>query len=235
MKRKKKLRFIYLQVILAVYIIMFGVVLSVGRNVLYSSKKSMLSILNENDFSGSVSPEKAQTVLIWEGDETGKDARTEMTAILSQMRIPFTETEASGFTEKDLSGRNTAVLAVTDLNLLGSRLTSLLNWVIEGNSLLFLYSPDNEAGFIAIADRLGITGVGNTLSKVEGLHFTSSIMPGSGRDLAVSDPYRSSLEVTLDDECEVFLEAAGSSQTPLIWRRKLGDGTVVFDNLNFLR
>ena len=45
MKRKKKLRFIYLQVILAVYIIMFGVVLSVGRNVLYSSKKSMLSIL----------------------------------------------------------------------------------------------------------------------------------------------------------------------------------------------
>ena len=234
MKRKKKLRFIYLQVILAVYIIMFGVVLSVGRNVLYGSKKSMLSILNENDFSGSVSPEKAQTVLIWEGDETGKDARTEMTAILSQMRIPFTETEASGFTEKDLSGRNTAVLAVTDLNLLGSRLTSLLNWVIEGNSLLFLYSPDNEAGFIAIADRLGITGVGNTLSKVEGLHFTSSIMPGSGRDLAVSDPYRSSLEVTLDDECEVFLEAAGSSQTPLIWRRKLGDGTVVFDNLNFL-
>ena len=174
MKRKKKLRFIYLQVILAVYIIMFGVVLSVGRNVLYGSKKSMLSILNENDFSGSVSPEKAQTVLIWEGDETGKDARTEMTAILSQMRIPFTETEASGFTEKDLSGRNTAVLAVTDLNLLGSRLTSLLNWVIEGNSLLFLYSPDNEAGFIAIADRLGITGVGNTLSKVEGLHFTSS-------------------------------------------------------------
>ena len=234
MKRKKKLRFIYLQVILAVYIIMFGVVLSVGRNVLYGSKKSMLSILNENDFSGSVSPEKAQTVLIWEGDETGKDARTEMTAILSQMRIPFTETEASGFTEKDLSGRNTAVLAVTDLNLLGSRLTGLLNWVIEGNSLLFLYSPDNEAGFIAIADRLGITGVGNTLSKVEGLHFTSSIMPGSGRDLAVSDPYRSSLEVTLDDECEVFLEAAGSSQTPLIWRRKLGDGTVVFDNLNFL-
>ena len=99
---------------------------------------------------------------------------------------------------------------------------------------MFLYSPDNEAGFIAIADRLGITGVGNTLSKVEGLHFTSSIMPGSGRDLAVSDPYRSSLEVTLDDECEVFLEAAGSSQTPLIWRRKLGDGTVVFDNLNFL-
>ncbi|HAL59752.1 MAG TPA: hypothetical protein DCP64_10290, partial [Sarcina sp.] len=95
MKRKKKLRFIYLQVILAVYIIMFGVVLSVGRNVLYGSKKSMLSILNENDFSGSVSPEKAQTVLIWEGDETGKDARTEMTAILSQMRIPFTETEAS--------------------------------------------------------------------------------------------------------------------------------------------
>ena len=47
----------------------------------------MLSILNENDFSGSVSPEKAQTILIWEGDETGKDARTEMTAILSQMRI----------------------------------------------------------------------------------------------------------------------------------------------------
>ena len=40
MKRKKKLRFIYLQVILAVYIIMFGVVLSVGRNVLYSSKKA---------------------------------------------------------------------------------------------------------------------------------------------------------------------------------------------------
>ena len=234
MKRKKKPRFIYLLGILAVYIIMFGVVLSVGRNVLYGSSKNALSILSRDDFSGSVSPEKAQTILIWEKDANGEDARREMKAILTQMRIPFLEREASRFTEKDLAGRDTVVLAVTDLSVLDSRLTGLLDWVIEGNSLLFLYPPENESSFMAIAGRLGIKGVGNILAKVEGLHFTSSIMPGSNRDLGVSDPFRSSLEVTLDDECEVYLEAAGSSQTPLIWRRKLGDGTVVFDNLNFL-
>ena len=234
MKRKRKPRFIQLLEILVIYILMFSVVLSVGRNVLYGTSKSTVRILEEGELMGTVTPESAGTILIWDTDSTGSDGRQEMNAILSQMRIPFVERRAKDFKKDDLKEKNIAVLSVTDLSVLGDRLTSILDWVMEGHSLLILYPPYNEESFMSIAPHLGITSVGNSMTLVEGLHFTSDIMPGSNRDLSISDPYNSSLDVTLDDSCEVFLESTGPVETPLIWRKPLGKGTVVFDNMNFL-
>lgn len=234
MKRKRKPRFIQLLEILVIYILMFSVVLSVGRNVLYGTSKSTVRILEEGELTGTVTPESAGTILIWDTDSTGSDGRQEMNAILSQMRIPFVERRAKDFKKDDLKEKNIAVLSVTDLSVLGDRLTSILDWVMEGHSLLILYPPYNEESFMSIAPHLGITSVGNSMTLVEGLHFTSDIMPGSNRDLSISDPYNSSLDVTLDDSCEVFLESTGPVETPLIWRKPLGKGTVVFDNMNFL-
>ncbi|MBQ6590728.1 MAG: DUF2194 domain-containing protein [Lachnospiraceae bacterium] len=220
--------------ILVIYVLLFAVVLSVGRNVLYSVRKSAVTILEKKDFRGTVKPEEAETLLIWERDDNGRNGREEMGAIFSQMRIPFAEKESKEFTEDDLQGMETVVLSVTDLGTLGTNLTKLLDWVYKGHSLLFLYPPYNEATFLSIADKVGITAVENALAKVEGLHFTSSFMPGYQRDLSIVDPYRSSLDVTLDDSCEVFVQAKGSSETPLIWRRAFGKGRIVFDNLSFL-
>lgn len=234
MKRKRKPRFIHLLQILAVYTILFAVVLSVGRNVLYGSNKNTVRILEDPDFTGTVTPEEADTLLIWENDETGTDGRTEMGGILTQMKIPYLEVEADRFIASYLRNRSTAILAVTDLTVMGNQLTALLNWVMDGHSLLILYPPYNDAAFMSIAPRLGITGVGNSLAKVEGLHFTDGFMPGCEREIEILDAYESSLDVTLDDSCEVFMEAMGVSQTPLLWRRSLGQGTVVFDNLSFL-
>ena len=234
MKRKRKPRFIQLLEILVIYILMFSVVLSVGRNVLYGTSKSTVRILEEGELMGTVTPESAGTILIWDTDSTGSDGRQEMNAILSQMRIPFVERRAKDFKKDDLKEKNIAVLSVTDLSVLGDRLTSILDWVMEGHSLLILYPPYNEESFMSIAPHLGLTSVGNSMTLVEGLHFTSDIMPGSNRDLSISDPYNSSLDVTLDDSCEVFLESTGPVETPLIWRKPLGKGTVVFDNMNFL-
>lgn len=234
MKRKRKPRFIWLLEILVIYTLMFAVVLSVGRSVLYGVKRSKVTILEDGDLKGTVTPEDAGTILIWDTDSTGKDGRREMSAILSQMRIPFVEKKAAEFTQADLEGKDIAVLSVTDLSVMKDSLTSLLDWVIQGHSLLFLYPPYNEETFLSISSHLGITSVKNSLAKVEGLHFTKNIMPGSSRDLSIMDAYESSLDVTLDGSCEVFLEAAGASDTPLIWRRALGNGTLVFDNLSFL-
>ncbi len=234
MKRKRKPRFLQLLEILVIYVLLFAVVLSVGRNVLYNVRKSAVTILEKKDFRGTVKPEEAETLLIWERDDNGRNGREEMGAIFSQMRIPFAEKESKEFTEDDLQGMETVVLSVTDLGTLGTNLTKLLDWVYKGHSLLFLYPPYNEATFLSIADKVGITAVENALAKVEGLHFTSSFMPGYQRDLSIVDPYRSSLDVTLDDSCEVFVQAKGSSETPLIWRRAFGKGRIVFDNLSFL-
>lgn len=234
MKRKRKPRFLQLLEILVIYVLLFAVVLSVGRNVLYNVRKSAVTILEKKDFRGTVKPEEAETLLIWERDDNGRNGREEMGAIFSQMRIPFAEKESKEFTEDDLQGMETVVLSVTDLGTLGTNLTKLLDWVYKGHSLLFLYPPYNEDTFLSIADKVGITAVENALAKVEGLHFTSSFMPGYQRDLSIVDPYRSSLDVTLDDSCEVFVQAKGSSETPLIWRRAFGKGRIVFDNLSFL-
>ena len=234
MKHKRKTRFLHLLEILLTYTAMFAVVLSVGRNVLYGTSKNTVSILEKTDFTGTVSPEPAGTLVLWEDDETGREGRTEMSAVLSQMRVPYREKEASRFRTSDLDTMDTVILSVTDLNVLGKHLNTILNWAMSGHALMVLYPPYNEATFLSIAPHLGITGVDNSMALVEGLRFVRDFMPGSGRDFQVSDPYESSLGVTLDSECEVFLEAAGRSQTPLIWRRPIGKGTVVFDNLGFL-
>ena len=128
-KRDRKPRFLQLLQILIIYILMFAVVLSVGRNVLYSVGNNTVSILESSDFTGPVVPEKAGTLLVWEKkDGTGAEGRREMKAILTQMRIPYTEIAAEDFSEADLSGKEIVVLAATNLNALGGRLTKLLNW-----------------------------------------------------------------------------------------------------------
>lgn len=220
--------------ILVIYVVMFAVVLSVGRNVLYSVGSSKVSILESSDFRGTVEPDKADTLLIWEKDGSGKEGRREMEAILSEMRIPYLDKTAGEFTKEDLSGVDIVVLSVSELNSLSGGLTDLLNWVAEGHSLLFLYPPFNDSTFMTVADKLGITGIRNGLAKVEGLHFTNQFMPGSSRDFPLVDSFKSSLEVTLDDDCEVFIEAMGESETPILWRRAFGEGRIVFDNLNLL-
>ena len=105
-KPNRKLRFLQLLQILIIYTLMFAVVLSVGRNVLYSVGKHTVSILESSDFKGTVQPENAGTLLIWEKEGTGEEGRGEMEAILSQMRIPFEEREASDFSARHLSGKD---------------------------------------------------------------------------------------------------------------------------------
>jgi hypothetical protein len=58
-KPNRKLRFLQLLQILIIYTLMFAVVLSVGRNVLYSAGKHTVSILEQSDFQGTVQPENA--------------------------------------------------------------------------------------------------------------------------------------------------------------------------------
>ena len=122
MKRKRKPRFLQLLEILVIYALMFAVVLSVGRSVLYGGKNSTVRILEEGELTGTVVPENAGTILIWDKDSTGKEGRREMSAILSQMRIPYKERKVSDFAVSDLDGKKIAVLSVTDLSTLGSRL-----------------------------------------------------------------------------------------------------------------
>ncbi len=234
MKRKRKLRFIQLLEILVVYLVLFTVILSVGRNVLYKARSGSVTILEEGDLKGEVHPGEPETILIWDTDSTGVEGRREMDAILSQMRIPYTEEMAEAFSVSDLEGMKTAVLSVTDYSVLGGRLRSLLEWVKAGHSLLILYPPFNEGTFQKYAADLGISSLEDGLALVEGFHFTQNIMPGCGRDLSVMDPYKSSLNVVLDDQCETFMRSTGSVNTPLLWRRKTGEGTIVFDNLGFL-
>ena len=84
MKRKRKLRFIQLLEILVVYIVLFTVILSVGRNVLYKVSAGSVSILEEGDLRGEVNPGDPETILIWDTDSTGVEGRREMDAVFSQ-------------------------------------------------------------------------------------------------------------------------------------------------------
>ena len=181
------------------------------------------SILDDGEVTGTVTPESAGTILIWDTDSTGSDGRREMSAILSQMRIPYEERKDRFYRVRP-ERKEIAVLSVPDLSTLGTRLTSPLDWVMEGTPSLFFTLPITEETFMSIAPHLGITSMGNSLASVEGLHFTNDLMPGCSKDLSISDPYRLSLDVTLDDNCEVFLETEVLQILPdlemrCIWQR----------------
>src|SRR5699024_8685201 len=67
------------------------------------------------------------------------------------------------------------------------------------------------------------------------IHFAENFMLGSQlEDFVITDPYESSLQVILEPECEILVQSDDDRAVPLIWRTKLGEGTVGFDNLGFL-
>lgn len=100
---------------------------------------------------------------------------------------------------------------------------------------MLLYMPDVSGNFNTVKERFGISSIGNENVLVEGMHFTRPFMLGGElQDFKITDPWDSSLAVTLSEDAEVYLESTDDNPTPLIWRYELERGSVVVSNLGFL-
>lgn len=237
-KWKVSIRFGRMQMVLAAFMALFAVVYLNQRNITYEARERMIGLLDqeEEETTAETEAEGVTTLLLGEeGDASSQSGCEQMEAILSQMRVGYELCMEQDFQVEDLEKYDKVGLSVTHLDLLGERLLDLMDWAREGGNVMLLYPPESGGLLQMVADDFGIAMLGDEMARVEGLHFKEAFMPGGGlRDFLITDPYDSSLAVRLTEDCRVYLESSGEYAVPIIWRREIGEGTVVVDNLGFL-
>ncbi len=233
--REASPRFLRMQFTAAVFVLMLIVVLISYKNVSYDSHERILGPIQYGTSLTPAAQWSAECLIIYEdGDEMGEKGCTAMEEILSQMKVGYNTVICEDFDKAQLESYDKAVLSVTDLSLLGERVLDILDWVRVGGKLMVLYPPETNSMFTLIAPELGIEFCGS-LTEVDTLHFHEGFMiGGTAHDFPLTDPFDSSLAVTLKDECRVLLDSGGEKPTPIIWTYDLMDGRVVMDNLGFI-
>ena len=87
-----RLQFGKMQWAMILFGLMIVVLLFERRNVKYEQSESSLPILNSESFSGPSVQQEPECLLLWDStQEDSVNAKTEMSAVLSQMKIPFEE------------------------------------------------------------------------------------------------------------------------------------------------
>ena len=124
----------------------------------------------------------------------------------------------------------TVVVLISDLDALGKRLIDLMNWVKDGGSVLFAMAPQKTTYFDAISPKLGILSSSWENKIAESIVPTEEFMLGGGQRYEFSDPFESSLSVSLREEATVYA-STGDEGVPLVWGTKSGAGRVVVDNI----
>lgn len=234
-KKNQKIQFGRLQIVIAMFLVLIAVLYFVQRNVSYSAREKMILPLSESEFGHAEVDTDADVLILWEEDANGVKGRDLMEDILQQMRIPYELCGGKEFSGEMLEGYSSVLLSITHYNLLDEGILDILDWVKAGGSLMIVYPPEVNGSFTLVQDELGIYDVGGTMAVVEGLHFNIPFMIGSERkDYKITDPYESSLTVSLNSDCMVYIRSGKEGGIPVLWSRSLGQGTVVFNNLGFL-
>lgn len=234
---RKRLRFHRLLTVLGVFLMLTAALCLAQGNVSYERQERIMTPeerVRETADSGAEILEP-ECLLVWSDDDMGALGREMMESVLGQMRVPYDICGDKEISQVVWTDYQTVVLSVTDLGQMGDSLLDLLNWVEEGGGLMLTYPPEANGIFQSVGGQLGIEQIGNHYVEVSGLHFPREFMiGGQEKDYQITDPYESSLTVELSDDSLVYLESQDEYPTPLIWRKTLGEGTVVVDNLGFL-
>lgn len=247
MKKKRKLpalRFLEMQMTFAVFLALAVSLLVMQQNVAYESESRILELLpamtaqEKEQKAGSAlanEEERTECLVIWGDDDSGRLGLEEMNAVLGQMRVPYRSVQAELFELSDLDGCQKAVLAVTKLGVFGEKILDLLDWVEDGGNLMLLYAPDPDGIFTLIEGKLGIAAAGDRKTVVEAVKLGENLLIGAKEEnvYKIEDPFESSMTAVLTGDCQAYAWSTGDSPTPLIWRKTLGSGTVVVDNLGF--
>ena len=175
-----------------------------------------------------------ECLIIWEDDDMGRQGLELMEDILSQMKIPYETVQGEESNRHDLEDYETVVLSVTHWNILDETLLKLRDWLEGGGSLMALYPPDINGSFQVFAKDFGIERLGNGYVVMSGLRMTRPFMIGGDKEYVITDPFESSLSVSLDDNAEVYMESTDENPVPLLWKTKQGEGEAVFCNIGIV-
>ena len=235
--RAGRFRWMGLLVVWAVFIAMAAVLLVERAGVQYSAGQHKLGMLAANDAvpaSSAIFGQKPTCLVISDSDQAGvDDVKDQFDQILLDMKIVHRDVDIAtdgADAIPSLTSFDRVIVLMPSLDGLGTHLTDLMSWVSAGGSLMLGMTPDNSNYLQAIASKLGIESAGYDYAKAESIVPSEDFMLGGGERYEFSDPFDSSLSVSLRDTAHVWAKT-GDAGTPLIWSNDCGSGHTVVCNI----
>ena len=235
--RAGRFRWMGLLVVWAVFIAMAAVLLVERAGVQYSAGQHKLGMLAANDAvpaSSAIFGQKPTCLVITDSDQDSvDDVKNQFDQILLDMKIAHRDVDIAtdgADAIPSLSSFDRVIVLMPSLDGLGTHLTDLMSWVSAGGSLMLGMTPDNSNYLQAIASKLGIESAGYDYVKAESIVPSDDFMLGGGERYEFSDPFDSSLSVSLRDTAHVWAKTSDTG-TPLIWSNDCGSGRTVVCNI----
>ena len=180
----------------------------------------------------AIAGEKATNLLVIDSSQEGvSDAESMLDRVLLDMKVPTVTVDlAQGDEIPTLKQYQTMVIAMPDLDPLGEHVLQIMQWVKKGGGVMFAMTPEKTGYLDVIGPQIGIESSAYKYVVTEGITPSKDFMLGGGQTYMFSDPFKSSLSVTLNDRAQV--EAVSSNgRTPLVWRNAVESGTAVMCNI----
>ncbi|MEE0287994.1 MAG: DUF2194 domain-containing protein [Collinsella aerofaciens] len=235
--RAGRFRWMGLLVVWAVFIVMAAVLLVERAGVQYSAGQHKLGMLAANDAvpaSSAIFGQKPTCLVITDSDQAGvEDVKEQFDQILLDMKIAHRDVDIAtdgADAIPSLTSFDRVIVLMPSLDGLGAHLTDLMSWVSAGGSLMLGMTPDNSNCLQAIASKLGIESAGYDYATAESIVPSEDFMLGGGERYEFSDPFDSSLSVSLRETAHVWART-GDAGTPLIWSNDCGSGHTVVCNI----
>lgn len=236
-ERAGHFRWMGLLVVWAVFIAMAAVLLVERAGVQYSAGQHKLGMLAANDAvpaSSAMFGQKPTCLVISDTDQAGvEDVKEQFDQILLDMKIAHRDVDiATDGVDAipSLTSFDRVILLMPSLDALGTHLTDTMSWVSAGGSLMLAMPPDNSSYLQVIAPKLGIESAGYEYVTAESIVPSEDFMLGGGERYEFSDPFDSSLSVSLRDTARVWA-TTGNAGVPLIWSNECGSGRTVVCNI----
>ena len=230
-------RWMGLLVVWAVFIAMAAVLLIERAGVQYSAGQHKLGMLAANDAvpaSSAMFGQKPTCLVITDTDQNGvEDVKEQFDQILLDMKIAHRDVDiATDGVDAipSLTSFDRVILLMPSLDGLGTHLSDIMSWVSAGGSLMLAMTPDNSSYLQAIGPKLGIDSAGYEYATAESIVPSEDFMIGGGQRYELSDPFDSSLLVSLRETAHVWAKT-GDTGAPLVWSSDCGSGHTVVCNI----
>lgn len=235
--RVGRFRWMGLLVVWAVFIAMAAVLLVERAGVRYSAGQHKLGMLAANDAvpaSSAIFGQKPTCLVITDTDQAGvEDVKEQFDQILLDMKIAHRDVDLAldgADAIPSLTSYDRVIFLMPSLDGLGKHLTDIMSWVSAGGSLMLAMPPDNSSYLQVIAPKLGIESAGYDYVKAESIVPSEDFMLGGGERYELSDPFDSSLSVSLRETAHEWAKT-GDAGSPLIWSNDCGGGRTVVCNI----
>lgn len=235
--RAGRFRWMGLLVVWAVFIAMAAVLLVERAGVQYSAGQHKLGMLAANDAvpaSSAMFGQKPTRLVITDSDQDSvDDVKDQFDQILLDMKIAHRDVDIAtdgADAIPSLTSFDRVIVLMPSLDGLGTHLIDIMSWVSAGGSLMLGMTPDNSNYLQAIASKLGIESAGYDYATAESIVPSDDFMLGGGERYEFSDPFDSSLSVSLRETAHVWAKT-GDAGTPLIWSNDCGSGHTVVCNI----